>query len=159
MRKINFESLFRSFRINYSLISEKIYCFQNGLNQENKIFTHMTIDEKVTLHKILKSQNKKLICAEIGSYLGASTCFIANAILDNSRLYCIDTWTNLNMKYSVEDIDAEERNTYNEFITNTHKYSDKIIEIKLMSIDAINVLIKHTETLDFLFIDLILYEV
>ena len=113
----------------------------------------MTESEKATLHKILKSQQKKLICAEIGSYLGASTCFIANAMPKDSILYCIDTWQNMNMQYVKQDIDAEERDTYFEFRNNTEQYREKIIELRQWSTEAINEIKKQTNRLNFLFID------
>lgn len=138
--------LLRPFNISPSLSKAKLYIFINGLNRENKIFTHMTINEKIMLHKILKSQNNKLICAEIGSYLGASSCFIANAISNNSLLYCIDTWSNDAMSEGKKD-------TFSIFMNNTNKYKNKVTPIRSWSYEAIDILKKKVAFLDLLFID------
>lgn len=134
-------------------ISKKCYMILHRLGKENRIFTHLRLIEKIALHKILKREQKDLICVEIGSFLGASSCFIANAISENSKLICIDTWGNQNMKYDKNDTDAEERDTYNEFIVNTKKYRRKITEIRKWSSDAIEDIKNITNQIDFLFID------
>ncbi len=125
------------------------------LRKENNIFTHMTPEEKIGLHNLIKNIFKKrsIVAVEIGSYLGASTCFIASAISDNSCLYCIDTWGNDNMYYVSQDIDSQQRDTYNEFQINTNKYKSKIIEYRMWSNDAIVAIKEDSDKIDFLFID------
>lgn len=137
------------------LINKQIYIKRNNLSNDNLIFTHMTEDEKLLLHKTLKSISTKgrLVCAEIGSYLGASSCFIANALISNSILYCIDTWGNHAMKYEDSDTDGDERNTYQEFIFNTKPYSEKIVLLRGWSFDVIHELKMLERNIDFLFID------
>jgi predicted O-methyltransferase YrrM len=128
------------------------YLLKHGLNEDNKIFTHLTIEEKLLLHKALSSQRRKLICVEIGSFLGASTCFIANAISSKSSLYCIDTWGNHAMKYCEKD-NEKERNTKPEFDKNTAKYKYKIITFQEWSDKAIALLRKKVKQVDFIFFD------
>ena len=134
-------------------IKDSFYMIINNITFPNKIFTHLTTTEKVLLHKTAKSLKTNSVCVEIGSYLGASSCFIAGAISPDSKLICIDTWGNNAMKYDNSDIDVEERDTYREFIINTRKYSNKIIKIRKWSYDAIEDIKKITNSIDFLFID------
>jgi predicted O-methyltransferase YrrM len=129
----------------------KFYIFKNKLSQDNLIFTHLTEQEKILIYKIIKT-NKPNICVEIGSFVGASSCFICNAIPKKSKLYCIDTWGNHAMKYCEEDNEYE-RDTYEVFQTNTQKYRNKIIEIRKWSTEAIDDLRQYESSIDFLFID------
>ncbi|MBR8834058.1 MAG: class I SAM-dependent methyltransferase [Stigonema ocellatum SAG 48.90 = DSM 106950] len=135
-------------------LPQKLYLLRHGLIDDNKIFTHLSIDEKISIHRILSTHKEKLICVEIGSFLGASACFICNAISQKSRLYCIDTWGNHAMKHSEEDDDiVDERNTYPEFINNTQKYRSKIVQLRGWSDKVFDELQSTEQYIDFLFID------
>lgn len=133
-------------------ITQKTYLLKYGLIEDNKIFTHMTINEKIELHKTIIDyfDKRRLVCVEIGSYLGASSCFIANAISSDSVLYCIDTWQNDAMRYDDNDIDADPRDTYEEFKINTKKYSKKILIIRKLSHEAVS---EIKQKIDLLLID------
>lgn len=76
------------------------------------IKTHLTLEEKYLLHTSILHNS---ICVEIGSYLGASSCYIA-ASKNCQKLYCIDTWANEGMSEGLRD-------TFDEFIDNTKKIS------------------------------------
>lgn len=132
---------------------ERSFFAVSGLSKASKIYTHLTNDEKILLRTLASSLKKNVSAVEIGSYLGSSSCFIANGLSKNSVLYCIDTWENNAMKYTEDDTDPEERDTYEEFIKNTEKYSHKIRTIRKWSYDAIDDLKKEVKTIDFLFID------
>ncbi|MDD2734680.1 MAG: class I SAM-dependent methyltransferase [Desulfuromonadaceae bacterium] len=85
---------------------------------------------------------------EIGSYLGASTCFIARGMKlsksgGSARLYCIDTWMNQGMSEG-------NRDTYREFMENIGPYREFIVPIRSMSNAAVSTV---TGMVDFLFID------
>lgn len=134
------------------LKSAKIF-FKKTFEAELKIFTHLTFSEKYLLHRIAKKLPQKSICVEIGSYLGSSTCFIAAGISNGSKLYCIDTWGNQNMNYVEIDTDAKERDTFEEFNSNTKKYRNKIIKLRKWSTEAVNDLKKPGIKVDFLFLD------
>lgn len=125
----------------------QIYLLKNNLIKEAKIFTHLTNAEKISLHKLARQLNFNSISVEIGSYLGASSCFLANSIKKNNGiLYCIDTWKNQTMPEG-------ERDTYAEFLKNTGKYKDIIILIRGWSSVSVNQLKTRTDKIDFLFID------
>lgn len=118
-----------------------------------RIFTHLTNDEKLALNILAQSFKRDVVAVEIGSYLGASSCFIASGLSKKSVLYCIDTWGNHAMKYNENDTDPEERDTHEDFVKNTDKYAHKIKMIRKWSYDAIGDLKKDVHAIDFLFVD------
>jgi len=130
--------------------------FARRFVNELKIFTHMTFDEKYALYWFTQRLPENAICAEIGSYLGASSCFISAGIARSGKLYCIDTWGNHAMAYNESDgndTNLVEKDTYAEFRKNTEQYRDRIIELRGWSTEVIDELKKKEPVLDFLFID------
>jgi predicted O-methyltransferase YrrM len=110
------------------------------------IFTHLTTEEKFALYKLSrKIKLRNSIVVEIGSYLGASTCFLA-AGLKSDTIYCIDTWQNDAMTEGIRD-------TYSEFRKNTERYRDKIIEIRGWSYDVVDRIRSLNKQINLLFID------
>jgi predicted O-methyltransferase YrrM len=125
------------------------YFLKESLQQDAKIFTHLTDQEKIILHSIAKKISCRLhpVAVEIGSYLGASSCFIANVIKKrNGILYCIDTWQNQTMPDG-------ERDTFDEFLNNTKKYRQTIFCLRGWSDIVIDDLKQKETTINLLFID------
>lgn len=117
------------------------------LLDEDRIFTHLTDREKEALHQSVLNLPSQAKCVEIGSYYGASSCFIADAAKrKNGRLYCIDTWQNQGMSEG-------EKDTFSDFLKNTDRFKDVIITIKQDSRLAIKEINKRIDHIDFLFID------
>ena len=92
-----------------------------------RIFTHLTVQERLTLYRLARLQLSKSdgnILCEIGSYLGASSCFLAAAAKEakgkSAILYCVDTWENQGMTEGIRD-------TFDEFKENMKSFSDVII--------------------------------
>lgn len=114
----------------------------------NNIETHMTSQEKRILYELSKSLKEKSKVVEIGSYIGASSCFIADALLTNdSTLYCIDTWDNDAMTEGKKD-------TYITFKENTREFKNNIVMVRGMSGDVVGEIERLTENhVDLLFID------
>ena len=110
----------------------------------NRIFSHLTKDEKKKLYELSKSVSDG-ICLEIGSYIGASACFIS-AGLKNGKIICIDSWAN-------DAMSEGKRRTLEEFINNTNKYKDKIIKIQGYSTNVVDQVKCYTDKIDLLFID------
>lgn len=113
--------------------------------KQNAIFTHLTENEKFKL--LLLASRTKGCFLEIGSYLGASSSFIAEGIIKsgekNSRLYCVDTWKNHSMSEG-------ERDTFSEFKHNIKMYRDIIVPLQGLSLDqAVN----FNQEIDFIFFD------
>lgn len=110
----------------------------------SKIFTHTTNEEKYKLFEL--ASQKKGVFVEIGSYVGASSCYIAEGILSGgkkSKLYCVDTWENDAMSEGNKD-------TFEEFINNTREYNDIIYPLRGCSKRVSQIFDKE---IDFIFID------
>lgn len=119
---------------------------QNSLQTADRIPTHLTIDEKRALHQLGTSVTGTFV--EIGSYLGASSSFLAAGIQSqaggaNSKLYCVDTWYN-------DAMSEGNRDTYAEFLANIRQYADIIVPLRMRSDEAART---FSTSVDFLFID------
>jgi predicted O-methyltransferase YrrM len=93
--------------------------------------THVTEDEKIQLYRLVR-QVRGAVYVEIGSYLGASACCLAQAIRDSrlpARLFCVDTWQNEGMTEGARD-------TYADFRTNTGRFGSIIVPCKGYSSDT-----------------------
>jgi predicted O-methyltransferase YrrM len=129
---------------------KKIYIKYNvsRYSQESSIFTHLDHHEKFMLRKLsIKARGNAFV--EIGSYLGASSCFIAAGIeksANGGKLYCIDTWKNDTMTEGKQD-------TYKDFLKNTSKYKNIIVPIRGFSEEAVRSSQLEKKNIDFLFID------
>jgi predicted O-methyltransferase YrrM len=122
------------------------FLLKYNLYYADSIFTHLTSQEKRKLFELTQKLPPNSFAVEIGSYLGASACFIAAGLKSSSKLICIDTWKNDAMSEGYRD-------TKEEFINNTKRFSDKIIMIQGFSKDVVDQVKKITTTIDFLFID------
>lgn len=107
--------------------------------------THLTIQEKYQLRKIAISLPPKTIAVEIGSYLGASSIYIANGLkkVSESALYCIDTWQN-------DAMSEGNRDTYSLFKKNTQRYESIITPLRGSSEEVGK---GFDRAIDFLFVD------
>jgi predicted O-methyltransferase YrrM len=115
--------LIRRFQMNASRLLVSISDNQRK-KQADRIFTHLTSEEKYVLYRLAKAVPKGGVAVEIGSYLGASSCFLAMGLRKHSgRLYCIDTWQN-------ESMTEGQRDTFNEFSDNTKTYRETIIPMR-----------------------------
>jgi predicted O-methyltransferase YrrM len=113
--------------------------------EENKIFTHLSVNEKIKLIQLANNVNGNIFL-EVGSYLGASSCFIAAGIKKpgkEAKLYCIDTWEN-------DAMTEGKKETFQIFIENTKKYQDIIIPLRGISVEVAKT---FKDIIDFLFID------
>lgn len=111
------------------------------------IFTHLTSEEKCTLYWLVRrSPPGRTIAVEAGSYLGASSLFIASALKargKGSLLYCVDTWLNDAMSEGSMD-------TFAAFKSNTSGHAGVIRPLRGNSLDMAK---GFAEPIDFLFID------
>ena len=109
-----------------------------------RIFTHLTEREKLLLYDLSRSLPPDSVIVEIGSYLGASTCFLASAVRRRGgKVYAVDTWTNLGMTEGPRD-------TFKEFCDNTKPFSGCIHIRKGTSGDIAR---GFSEKVDLIFID------
>jgi predicted O-methyltransferase YrrM len=89
----------------------------------DEIFTHLTNDEKLTLYLLAVKLKAPAVAVEIGSFLGASACFMALGLSRKVLLYCVDTWNN-------DAMDEPPRDTFDEFLWNARNFSRKIVPLK-----------------------------
>ncbi|MEX0675481.1 MAG: class I SAM-dependent methyltransferase [Pirellulales bacterium] len=81
------------------------------------IETHMSFEERIKLFSLAASLPINFVACEVGSYLGASTCFLAAAAsLKHGHVHAVDTWKNDAMPHEpVED-------TWDRFAQNTDRF-------------------------------------
>jgi len=109
-----------------------------------KINTHLTRCERLLLYKLGLSQPPGAVMVEIGSYLGASSCFLAAAAqVRGGKLHCVDTWLN-------DGMTEGRRDTWNEFSKNTLPFSPSIRTHRGTSTD---IAVNFKDRIDLLFVD------
>ena len=120
--------------------------YTTRLRELNKVKGHIGLNEGFLLFKIAKSLRENSVIVEIGSFMGKSSCFIAEGIgLKKIQFFCIDPW-NDHMKQK------EAKGTFSEFLQNTEKYRSKIIVLRGFSYEIIKQWPSHRK-IDFLWID------
>lgn len=117
------------------------------------IHTHLTDAEKMVLFSLAQAVGKKpgrpRSMVEIGSYLGASSAFLAAGLSSTAgQVLCIDTWNN-------DAMSEGKRETFAEFQENTQRFSAVIRTIQGWSTDqrVIDEVARNTDGIDLLFID------
>lgn len=111
----------------------------------DEITTHLTKDEKFKLQEMAMA-TRGSIYVELGSYLGASSCFIASGIQSagvSAKFFCVDTWAN-------EGMAEGSRDTYSEFLENTAAFDNIIVPLRGKSEEIAQ---NFDKEIDFLFID------
>ena len=106
----------------------------------------MTPRERLLLYKLGRLQDPGCVLLEVGSYLGASSCFLAAAARDlggGARVHCVDTWENQGMTEGPRD-------TWEEFRHNTERYARQIVTHRGPSVDIARTFKKPV---DLLFLD------
>jgi predicted O-methyltransferase YrrM len=84
-----------------------------GADGASRIPTFTSRGELRALYYLARNCPPGSNALEIGSYLGASTCYLAAGIAKiNGKLFCVDTWQNETMPDGVRD-------TFAEFMENT----------------------------------------
>ena len=93
--------------------------------------THMTPSERLALLQAALNLQAGFTIVEIGSYLGASTAFMAYAASTKGGVvHAVDTWQN-------ESMGAEGlRDTYAEFLGNTQPFAHFIVTHRGASVDV-----------------------
>jgi len=93
--------------------------------------THMSSRELHWLYRSAKLLPLNSEAIEIGSYLGASSVYLAAGLAGRgSRLHCVDTWQNEGMEEGAAD-------TFDQFQRNTSGLSGIITTIRMRSQDAL----------------------
>ena len=115
-----------------------------GNHRMFSIYTHLTEIERLLLYKLTLSLESNSTIVEIGSYLGASSCFLGCAAKNRGhKVYCVDTWQNDAMTEGQKD-------TFIQFMENTKDVSNFIYPLRGKSTEVANI---FTETIGLIFID------
>lgn len=110
----------------------------------NNIRSFVTKEEKQILYHYALSLSPNCIAVEIGSYLGASSSCLAEALAKNqNKLICIDTWNN----DAVSDAKAD---VYSDWENSVKLYRTNITPIRGFSYDVIDLI---PNNISLLFID------
>jgi predicted O-methyltransferase YrrM len=108
-----------------------------------KVFTHLTIDERLVLFLLASGLRRGATITEIGSFLGASACYLARGLAGKGKVYCVDTWNN-------DAMDEPERDTYAEFQRNVATVASRIVPLRGLSHEVAR---DFNKKIDLLFID------
>lgn len=115
-----------------------------GLEKILAVPTHMTFSERMLLKKLSEQIVPGGVIVEIGSYVGASSCFLAEGgSKQSAHLFCIDTWQN-------EGMSEGPRDTFKDFQQNTRAYQTMITPLRGKSIQVVT---GFSQQIDLLFID------
>jgi predicted O-methyltransferase YrrM len=109
-----------------------------------EIPTHMTHAELNALYRLAAGLESSPGLLEIGSYLGASSRFLAAGMKSGGRLYCVDTWNN-------ETMPEGPRDTLLEFKKNVASFASRITIVRKDSNDITDA--DFALPLDLVFID------
>ncbi len=101
-----------------------------AIPQARKIFTYTKQEELKALYNLGLNAPQGSVALEIGSHLGASSCYLAAGLSQvNGQLFCVDTWNNETMPEGTQDTWAEfQKNTagVKQYIVPIRKRSDQI---------------------------------
>ena len=136
--------MFRRIERRFQLETMRLRLLANGHRDSFDIFTHLTKNERTILYWLGLQCPKGSRFVEIGSYLGASSCFLGAAARERmGTLHCVDTWLNHKMSEG-------QRDTWGEFLRNTERYREVIQTHRGWSEDVAR---EFTQGIDLLFID------
>ncbi len=115
-----------------------------SISQIKNVPTHVTNRELNALYNLVIEFGTDINVLEIGSYLGASSCYLAAALaIQNGHLFCVDTWENQTMPEGEYD-------TFAAFINNTSPLGKYITPIRKNSKNLVSSDIAHPLSLVFL---------
>jgi len=100
-----------------------------GLSEIRAIGTYTKEDELMALYELACGCPMNSTAVEIGSYLGASACYIAAGLVRrNSKLICVDTWHN-------EAMPDEPHDTFDDFQKNVAQVRESIVPLRKQTRD------------------------
>ena len=106
--------------------------------------TKLTLQERILLLRAAQQIPVNGVVVELGSYLGASACFLSEGAREkNGRVFCVDTWHN-------DAMADQRRDTFKEFQANTSDYRHMIAPLRGFSAEAAR---EFHSPIDLLFID------
>lgn len=98
-----------------------------GADHVKRIPSWTTEEELNALYNLAASCTRGSVALEVGSYLGASSCYLAAGLkLQSGILYCVDTWENQTMPEGLQD-------TFGQFQRNISPFADVITAVRKRS--------------------------
>jgi predicted O-methyltransferase YrrM len=95
-----------------------------------RISTHLTVRERELLYRLAAMIPGCPSVVEIGSYLGASTCFLAAGVSPRrGKVFAVDTWTNIAMTEGPRD-------TFPDFLRHIKPFEERIVIMRGRSEEA-----------------------
>jgi predicted O-methyltransferase YrrM len=100
-----------------------------GVRDAARIFTFTKPQELETLYQLARGCPEQSAILEIGSYLGASSCYLGAGIKQRGgTLFCVDTWHNQTMPEGEQD-------TFAQFRNNTAGMTNTVVAIRKRSVE------------------------
>ena len=100
-----------------------------GAKDASCLFTYTKPLELETLYQLARTCPEKSAILEIGSHLGASSCYLAAGIKERGgTLFCVDTWNN-------ETMPEGQRDTFAQFRKNTAGLAQTLVPIRKRSLE------------------------
>jgi predicted O-methyltransferase YrrM len=125
-------------------VSQEVYLRRMGLEHASRIKTYTTRDELKILFRLAAWLPSGSGILEIGSYTGASACYLGAGVSQvGGHLYCVDTWNNETMPEGTRD-------TFSEFRQNTRSIEHLITIIRKRSDEIEEKDFNHTIRLAFI---------
>lgn len=92
---------------------------------------------------------------EVGSWLGSSTRHLAQLIPKNGKVFAIDHWLGSKEHFTLDEVKGWIPNLYEQFLSNVihAQLTDKIIPVRMESLDAAKLLENLTIPIDLVYID------
>lgn len=120
----------RGIQHRFQTLSIKLALRRLGLNGAFQIPSFTVQEELEALYELARQCRPDARVLEIGSYLGASTCFLAAGLRGpNATIVCVDTWQNQTMSEGIRD-------TLPEFLRNVEPIRPKLTLIRKFSSDV-----------------------
>jgi predicted O-methyltransferase YrrM len=105
---------------------------QLGLGHATRIETHMHALELVALYELAAFSPHGAQAVEIGSYLGASTCYLAAGLARcDGRIFCVDTWRN-------ETMGEQGRDTLPDFERHVAPVRSRVVPVRKRSDELVD---------------------
>jgi predicted O-methyltransferase YrrM len=102
---------------------------RRGFRNVAQIPTFTVVPELEALFLLARKCRPGARVLEVGSYLGASTCYLAAGLSPTGTIVCVDTWQNQTMPDGIRD-------TLAEFQNNLAPAKDQITQIRKASSDV-----------------------
>lgn len=109
---------------------------------------------KVHLQEFIQKLQPKNV-VEVGTWLGVSAIFMAHLLNSGAKIFCIDPWVPYHDMENMPECQERLKNAYERFLSNCihHKVTDKIVPLRMTSMDAYATYFSGEHDIDLVYID------